>query len=68
MDAPKCLKCYGKEGNKAQTYRIAGTNKFRCSDCKAIYPKESFQPIEFIWKDDPKEWKRWMTSKGIKVA
>ena len=65
-DSPRCHNCL-KKGVLGQTYRIAGQQKFKCSTCKQIFDKSSFDPIDFVWKDDPDAWKSWVTSKGIKL-
>lgn len=65
-DSPKCLKCL-KAGKVGQTYRLSGKQNYRCSDCKVIYDKSEFDPIEFTWKDDFDSYKTWLKSKGVEI-
>jgi phage FluMu protein Com len=52
-DSPKC------KDDDAQTYRIAGTQTFKCQMCKKIFGKAEFEAIAFTWKDSPKAYKEW---------
>lgn len=62
MDSPKHLVCldYGLPG---QYYRIAGSTKFKCKSCGNIAEKDSFEAVEFEWKDNPDTWKTWKNEK-----
>lgn len=51
-----------------QTYKIAGQQQFRCSDCGNYYANSNFNDIEFHWQDKPDEWKEYMKSKGVDVS
>lgn len=66
-DSPKCLSCLDL-GKVGQTYKVAGKPLFRCSDCKLTYHRDTFEPEEFLWKDDEKKWKEWKEKKSEKKS
>ena len=47
--SPKCPTCLSK-GLIAQTYKIAGKQKYQCHDCKRIYDHMEFEEKDFLWK------------------
>lgn len=63
-DCPKCVKCL-KNGLIGQTYRLAGSQNVRCHDCQSVYRMNSFEPIEFQWRDKKDEWSDFMKTQGV---
>ena len=56
MDSPKCLQCLTR-GIIAQTYRVAGTQTFKCHECNFLFTKDTFEEDDFKWKTEPGKWK-----------
>lgn len=50
-----------------QTIKVAGKPFFKCLGCKKSYPVSAFEPLDYIWKKDPKSYQSWIASKGIKM-
>lgn len=66
-DSPKCLDCYNK-GQRSQTYKVSGKSLFHCKGCGRFYDKDSFEAIEFEWKNNKKVWEEWIkTKKSISI-
>lgn len=61
-DSPKCYPCIN-QGLEGQTYRLAGQHLYKCSDCKRLYPENSFQEEDFLWKEDHASWLKYVEGK-----
>ena len=55
LKAPKCPLDIDR-GIIAQTYRVAGSNLYKCFTCGRSFEKDMFKAIDYRWHSNPKGW------------